>query len=158
MEKTKHRFNFIDVLIIVAILATAAILVKIFIVDDKSEVQNKNAQIQYVIRTDMLSEEMTDNVAIGDVVFDYSSGKEIGYVTACDARGATYTGTSSDGTPVVSEIVGKKVLYITVEASATVYDDGYLVGGVSVRVGEKFGVMLPKLYCDVECIGIEVTG
>ncbi len=158
MEKTKHRFNFIDVLIIIAILALSAVLVKIFIIDEQNEVREKNAQIQYVLCTDSLSEEMSDNVTIGDSVFDYSSGKEIGKVTACDVRNATYTGTSADGTPVISEIVGKKVLYITVETTATVYDDGYLVGGVPIRAEKYFEIMFPKLYCEASCISIEVTG
>lgn len=158
MDKTKHRFNFIDVLIILTVVAVAAVLVKLYVFDGKSDVQTKNASIQYVVCTDMISEELSDNVTVGDTVFDYSSGKEIGKVIACDIRNATHTGTSQSGTPVVSEIVGSKVLYITVEATATVYDDGYYVGSVPVSVGNSFKFMLPKLYCTGKCISVEVIG
>lgn len=158
MNRTKHRFNFIDVLIIVTVLIVAAVLVKIYIIDEKNEVQLKNTTVQYVVCTDALSEEISDNVSEGDSVYDYSSKKEIGTVTACDVRTASHTGVSQSGESVVSEMVGYKVLYITVEATATVYDDGYLIGNVPVRAGETLELMLPELYCTAECISIEVTG
>lgn len=158
MERTKHRFNFIDVIIILVLLITAALLIKIFIIDDTSDVQAKKATIQYVVCTDALSEELSDNVSVGDTVYDFSSGKEIGKVTACDIRNATHTGTSQSGAPVVSEIVGSKLLYITVEAAATVYEDGYSVGTVGVSVGNEMCFMLPKLYCTGMCISVEVIG
>lgn len=158
MDRTKHRFNFIDVLIIVAVLIVTAVLVKIYIIDEKNEVQLKNTTVQYVVCTDALSEEIADNISEGDFVYDYSSKKEIGTVTACDIRTASHTGVSQNGEAVVSEIVGYKVLYITIEGTATVYDDGYLIGNIPVRAGTELELMLPDLYCTAECISIEVIG
>ena len=158
MEKTKHRFNIIDVIIILLILVTAALLVKIYIIDDAGDVTSKSAAVQFVVCTDTISEELSDNVAVGDKVFDYASGKEIGTVSACDVRNATYSGTSQSGATVVSEIAGSKTLYITVEASASVTDDAYRIGSLPVRVGEKYTFMLPHLYCTGSCISVELIG
>lgn len=157
MEKKKHRFNAVDLIILLAVAVSAVLLVKTFVLDAKSDVQDKAVKLQYVIETDMISEDLADNVSVGDSVYDYETGRIIGTVTACDVRNATHVGMSSSGAQVVSDVVGYRSLYITVEGEASGGPSGYSVNSVPVSVGEDYALMLPQLYCTGSCISAEVT-
>ncbi len=157
MQNKKHRFNVIDVVIILAVIALAALLVKSFVFDKQNDNRAEKVNLQYVIETDMLSEALADNVKTGDAVYDHVSGKKIGEVTACDVRNATHVGMSDSGMQVVSDVVGYRTLYITVECQASVMADGYSVETTDISVGRTYSLMLPDLYCTGVCISTEVT-
>ncbi len=157
LEKKNHRFNIIDLLIILVVVVAAVLLAKSFLLDMKGDSQGEKVNLQYVIETDMLSEDLADNVSVGDSVYDYESGKVIGTVTACDVRNATHVGMSDAGVQVVSDIVGYRSLYITVESSALSSPSGYFIDSLSVSVGREYKLMLPDLYCVGSCISAEVV-
>lgn len=157
MEKKKHRFNIIDLVIIAAVVAIGALLVKSFIFDARNDNKAEKVNLQYVIETDMLSEDLADNVKVGDAVYDYVSGRKIGQVTACDVRNATHIGMSDSGAQVISDVVGYRTLYITVEGQASGTAGGYSVETVAISVGKAYSLMLPDLYCTGSCISAEVV-
>lgn len=157
MNNKKHKFNIIDLVIIFAVVLFGMLLVKNFIFDAQKESRGEKVNLQYVIETEMLSEALADNVKVGDAVYDYASGRKIGQVTACDVRNATHTGMSESGAQVVSDVVGYRCLYITVEGEALHKADGYTVDSVAVSVGREYSLMLPDLYCKGSCISAEIT-
>ncbi len=156
MEQKKHRFNIVDLIIIFVVATTVVLLVKNFLGDVKGEVQGEKINLQYVIETDIISEDLADNVSVGDTVYDYQSGKIIGTVTAYDVRNATHVGMSESGVQVISDIVGYRTLYITVESPAVGSPSGYSVESVSVSVGREYSIMLPELFCTGSCVSAEV--
>ena len=147
MEKTKHRFNIVDFIIIVAAVLALLALLKIYFIDSSS-VADESITLQYVIQTDNISEELAGNVSVGDKVYDMESGRLIGEVTACDVRNATHVGVSSGGSQQISDIAGYKSLHITVETEAEGGAKGYYADSV----------MLPDLFCTGCCINAEVIG
>ena len=156
MEKKKHRFNIVDLVIIIVLAAAAVLLVRSFVFDGDGDAEGKKINLQYVIETDMISEDLADNVKVGDPVYDYESGKLIGTVTACDVRNTTHVGMSDSGVQVVSDIVGYRSLYVTVETPAVGSPSGYFVGNLAVSVGRDYALMMPELYCTGSCISAEV--
>ncbi|MBE6562702.1 MAG: DUF4330 domain-containing protein [Ruminococcaceae bacterium] len=156
MEKKKHRFNIVDLVIILVVLGAAALLLRSFVFNAGGDAEGKKINLQYVIETDMISEDLADNVKAGDAVYDYESGRMIGTVTACDIRNATHVGMSDGGVQVVSDIVGYRSLYITVESPATGGPTGYYIDKLSISVGKDYALMLPELYCTGSCISAEV--
>lgn len=153
MEKRKHRFNIIDVLIIALLAFLVFLAVRGLSEEDKGKY--KSVALRYVIRTDDIAEELSDNVSVGDGVFERETGKQIGKVVSCDVRNSVYIGTSAEGNTVNTEIPGYRCLYITVEADAENTGDGYSVEGIQISSGKKYTVMLPSLYCSTECINVE---
>ena len=154
MEKRKHSFNIVD---LVVILITAALAVlAVFRITGKEGDKTK-VSLTYVVQTlqgtvdDMIPEEMASNVKPGDGVFDSESGRRIGTVVTCDSRPAQYV--SSNGT--VTEVAGYKTLYITCEAEALDEGGKLSVDGISVSTGKTYTLMFPNLYCRVECISVE---
>lgn len=158
MEKIKHKFNIIDLVIIAAIILVVFALIKVYVIDKSSDGANEKVSLQYVIETDMISEELADNVSVGDLVYDAESGKLIGEVTACDSRNATHVGVSQNGSQVVSDIAGYKSLHITIVTEADGGAKGYFANSVSISVGNEYNMMFPELYCTGSCISAEVIG
>ena len=152
MEKRKHRFNFIDAVLIVLIIACAVL---IFFKVRGERAAEKNVTLSFVMQSEMISEDMAANVKAGDPVFDRETGVKIGEVSACDSRPAQYTGHSKSGAAVVSEVPGYRSLYITCEASGSDSGDEYKIGGVAISSGKTYSLMMPLLYCEAECIAVE---
>lgn len=156
MEKRKHKFNVIDAIVILLIAAVLTIAV-VKIVSNSSGKTN-DVKLTFVMQTDMIQDELSDNVKVGDAVYDGDTGRKIGEVTACDMRPAQHTGSDSNGAPVVSDVPGYKTLYVTCFALSVSGDDGYTVEGVPISSGRRYVLMFPSLYCEAECISISAGG
>lgn len=154
MEKRKHKFNIVDVIVIVLLAAGVAALVYHFA---KGGAPDKTVSLTYVMQTDMVPEELSDNVAVGDAVYDGATGRKIGEVAACDSRPAQHTGTAANGSQVVSEVAGYRSLYVTCEATCPAGGDGFSVDGVAISSGCRYTLMFPSLYCEAECVSVGTT-
>ncbi|MBR6916860.1 MAG: DUF4330 family protein [Clostridia bacterium] len=158
METRKHRFNIVDVIVILLVLAAAALIgIKLFAAEEE---QNR-VELTFVMQTlqadidTMIPDELSPNVKEGDAVYDAESGRRIGTVVTCDSRPARYTGMSKSGNTVVSDVSGYKTLYITCTAQGYEDPDAYYSDGVMISTGKQYRLMLPDLVCDVECISVE---
>lgn len=158
MEKIKHKFNVMDIVIILAVALVIFALLKVYIIDKRGDAGGETVTLQYVIQTDMISEELAGNVSAGDIVYDAETGRVIGEVAACDARNATHVGVSGNGSQIVSDIAGYKSLQITVVTEAEGGAKGYFANSVLISVGLDYRMMLPNLYCTGSCISAEIIG
>ena len=90
-KKSRVRFNFIDVLIILAILLLGAIVVNLFFpnfVLDYSK--NAEKEIQYTVEFLCVDESLTDKIKENDIVVDSVSKYSVGTVMTVD-RNTPYT-------------------------------------------------------------------
>ena len=152
MEKRNHTFNVVDAIVILLMVAVIVLAV-VRIVKSSSETTS-DISLTFVMQTDMIPDELSDNVSVGDAIYDGETGRKIGEVTACDTRPAQHTGSDSNGTPVVSDVPGYKTLYVTCSAVSVYGEDGYTVEGVQISSGKRYVLMFPSLYCEGECISI----
>ena len=152
MEKRNHKFNVVDAIVILLMVAVIVLAV-VRIVKSSSETTS-DISLTFVMQTDMIPDELSDNVSVGDAIYDGETGRKIGEVTACDTRPAQHTGSDSNGTPVVSDVPGYKTLYVTCSAVSVYGEDGYTVEGVQISSGKRYVLMFPSLYCEGECISI----
>ena len=152
MEKRNHKFNVVDAIVILLMVAVIVLAV-VRIVKSSSETTS-DVSLTFVMQTDMIPDELSDNVSVGDAIYDGETGRKIGEVTACDTRPAQHTGSDSNGTPVVSDVPGYKTLYVTCSAVSVYGEDGYTVEGVQISSGKRYVLMFPSLYCEGECISI----
>lgn len=152
MEKRNHKFNIVDAIVVLLIVA-AVVFAVVRVVKNSSE-KTSDVSLTFVIQTDKIPDELSDNVSVGDAIYDGATGRKIGEVTACDTRPAQHTGSDSNGTPVVSDVPGYKTLYVTCSAVSVYGEDGYTVEGVQISSGKRYVLMFPSLYCEGECISI----
>ncbi len=151
MEKRKHKFNIFDVIVILIVAAAAFGIWKIA----SGGGEDVRAAVNFVMQSAPVPEDVADNVAPGDGVYERESGALIGRVVTCDSRSALYTGTAKDGSSVTSDYPGYKTLYITCTADAGQRGGAYVSGGVTLSAGNKYTLMFPRLYCEAECISVE---
>ena len=158
MEKRKHGFNIIDVVVILLILAAVALTVRHFVKDTGPD---GTAKITFVVQTlessveDMIPEEserFTGGVKVGDAVFDADTGVRIGTVTDCDSRPAQFTAVAKSGVEVKTPVDGFRTLTVTCEAEGKTDGDSFTVGGVPISSGKIYTLTFPDLWCRAECI------
>lgn len=149
------RFNIIDAFLIFALIALAAAAILSAL--SGTGAAGGKVSVRYVLETEVLSNEFTSKVAVGDGVFTYDGAEKIGTVSAVSMSPAVHRGTDSEGLPVSSEIDGCSVLYITVDADARPKKTGYAVGSALINTGRETELRLPSLYCNARCISVEET-
>lgn len=160
-KKNRIRFNFIDVLIILAILLLGAIVVNLFFpnfVLDYSK--NAEKEIQYTVEFLCVDESLTDKIKENDTVVDSVSKYSVGTVMTVD-RNTPYTELEYDeinGTGKLAAYENKYNVLVTISVKAEYNEgDGYSVGGKRIAVGEKFSLRFPDYAAEGYCINLSVA-
>lgn len=157
MEKKRFRFNAVDAVIVILVLAAAAV-VGYVIFTEKNNVapQAEKVRINYVMMVNEMRSVYTDKVKVGDEVYESESEKYIGKVVQVSSTASKRTGTNrSNGDQVVTELENRRDLYVTVEADAELTDNLYIVNGFNVIVGGTLSFVTPDLTQPCNIISVE---
>jgi len=137
MEKRRFRFNIIDLLIILVVVAVGLVAYLVFFkADPPAPVDEmEKAKIRYVLQVSQLSADFADNIEVGESVYDKDAGGVAGEIVAVDPKPYYYIGHDKvDGGQVRTLDEDYVNLYITVEADATVVDELYELVPAAYRV------------------------
>ena len=138
--KAKAKINAVDIAVIVLIVFVTVFACHRYL--PKSGVSAKKCHIVYCLKVEGLSASFSDKISVGDKVLNFDDGAEIGTVSKISPdRPYGHTDES--------------VLYVTVKSSAEDTDNGFLVNGTNISVGNRLQIRFPNLYCEAECIGAE---
>jgi len=58
---------------------------------------------------------------------------------------------------VYNEVPGKYRMLVSIETSAVVTEQGYVVNGQEIRVGSFMSLVFPGLKCDGYCVDLEIA-
>lgn len=145
MSKTnaKHRFNFVDVIIIIAVIAVIAAIVWIVLAQSGTIKTGTTARVEYTVRFTFVREELASYVKTGDTVLNSGTGNEIGKVIAVrhpeksiyrDIRSIVDDG--GEKTVKVSEFPDLYDVYVTVSSNASISESGIAtVDGNKILIG-----------------------
>lgn len=160
MAKRKFRFNLIDAVIILIVLAAVAIFGYVFLSEGSSDEKPEEVvKIQYVLQTVDLEDMFAGSISENDIIYESSTKKELGKVVSVTDEPAYFTGTDrKNSMHVISEIEGKCNLFVTVEAEAESLKNGYEVDGSVLIVGGTMMFETPNLISNSNIISIEVVG
>ena len=155
----KGRFNLIDFLLIVIILALIAGIVYVFIPSSlvSRVTADETYEIQYTLELTGVDEAYIDNILENDIVIDSVSKSNLGTVAAVDYS-IQYTELAyneNESVGVLTPVAGKYNVIVTVNATAQ-YEQGkgYSVNGTRIAVGEKINARFPNYVCECYCISI----
>ena len=154
----KRKFNAVDAVIIVVILAVigAALL----LMKGTSEPQSKKTKIEYIVEFRQIREEFGDNFHVGAVISDSVAKYQLGEVTAVNVENATYNGNNQHtGELVVVDYPERINVQLTVRSDATIgeHDMFYIGGGYRLSVGSAVYVRMPDFVGTGYCIEIKET-
>lgn len=159
MSNKKLRFNFIDALILLAVLLVMLVAWYFFVLrdtgSDVSEVSYNT--IEYVIEVSNIESRFDGTVKRDQSVEDAIRRKKIGKVAGVQTVPyEKITFNKIDGVETVSEVEGKITMAITIQAEAIETDQSFLVDGCEIKVGLEYSLMLPEFYGTGYCVEINV--
>ena len=158
MSKRKLRLNLMDILILIVILAAVAILVYVYVGKGKTEMQNtETVFLEYVVEVPEVDSGMVNLLTEGDLVEDAVSRVRVGTVFSHESKEFLKAEFDMENNREVYKSVqnfdgenmenrGLRNLYITIHTEALVTDQGYMVNGKQICVGEKMSLRLPDMY------------
>jgi hypothetical protein len=162
VRKRAVRFNFIDVLIILAVLLIVAIVVNIFVPLSFFGKLNKTTerQIQYTVEITALDESFIDKVAENQTVIDSVSKYTLGKVMTvdCNTHYSELKYNENEASGWLSPYTDKYNMLVTITVLAEYTEgEGYSVGDRRIAVGEKMSLRFPNFAAEGYCIALSGT-
>lgn len=160
MRKRKMKFNIMDLLILLAIAAVAAVLLYVFVLSENTPVDSlggaQTTKITYVIEVTGVDDALSDNIAVGETLIDAAKKMNIGTIVAVESQPYVYLGKNiTEGAMELTTVDGKSTIYVTVEADASLAGISYSISGYEIYVGEKVYLSLPNFTGSGYCISLK---
>ena len=157
----RHKFNWLDALIIILALCLIVFTVLKLFPDakDVALVENKQVKIEYTVQIDKLDNGIDLQLVSGDPVINIESKSNIGSLSA---NSMTYQyqdyvyNEQSGGIEIVNSdnyMTG----YLTIVADALDTEYGYYVNGTRIAVESKLNLRISGLEAVGKCISVEVV-
>ena len=160
MRKRKMKFNIMDVLILLAVAAVAAVLLYVFVLSENTPVDSlggaPTTKVTYVVELTGIDDALSDNISVGETLIDAAKKMNIGTIVAVETQPYVYLGKNlTDGTMELTTVDNKSTIYVTVEADATLTGIAYSISGYDIYVGEKVYLSLPDFTGTGYCISLK---
>ncbi len=156
MTKKKVRFNAVDVVIILLVLALIAAGLYLFVLRDRGTdavTGSETSRIEYVVEIKKVEEQYAGAVTAGqsveDAVWRHMIGTVVGVEVTDYAESLFDNETNTEKTAYLDGYVNMK---ITIEADAVETDAHFTVNGTVICVGELYSFRFPEFYGNGYCI------
>ena len=160
-NKKRVGFNFIDVLIILFVLAFIFVVINVLspLSIFKKFFAEDTITVRYTVEFIAVDEAYIDSIKENDAVVDAVSKHTLGNVDAVD-NNTLYTSlqyNEEDGSGSLSVHEGKYNVTVTITATGS-YEEGvgYNVNGKRIAVGEKMSLRFPDYVAEGYCIALSV--
>ena len=154
----KGRFNIIDLLLIILILVIVGSLILMF--DPFSffaKGSSESVTLRYTVEIKNVSNDLKNNVKVGDKVLNSSTGYDMGTVVAIETQ-SSFEWVYEEGDEYMSKKYSedRSDIIITVDVK-TVYEEGrgYMLDGKQMAVGVLSYLRFPNFVGSGYCISIE---
>ena len=154
------RFNFIDAILILLILAVVAAIVAYFLPGISSYFdQGEDYDITYVIEFRGVDSEFVSKILADDVVYDSTYNYKIGTVTAVENDNYNVlTYNEESGVAEYKPHPELKNIIVTVVGKAKyTAADGFLINGQRIAVGKLLHVKFPEFSGSGYCIDVALS-
>ena len=130
----KHKFTWIDALIIAVVAVLLAGTYVKFFVKDTTSVTAQVEEFTYQLRIEGLRQCSADSLQVGDKLYDNAGKGCVGEIAAIEVLPATTTYTDPDGIVTEIPIEDKFDVVLTVAAEGTLKDGVYSMGTYDIQV------------------------
>ncbi len=160
--KKKRRFNFVDFLLILLILALIGGAIYLFSSGAllRQFRSQQTGTISYTVEIIGVEEDYLDLIAKGDAVGNAVTKSSLGMVESVDySIKQTELGyqETEDGSyeGVLNEYPDRYNILVTITVEGDyVPDDGYYIDGTRIAVGEALSLRFPNFVCEGHCISL----
>ena len=135
MENRKFRFNFVDIIIV--LLVVAVFCFGYMFICKNSSTLNDAPKVSFTVEVKKVMPEYKDNFKIGDDVMEAIKGGYLGKITAVKSTPATdLVSDQLNGEYVISNIDDREDVYVTIEGRPSSIGSEIIISGQKVRIGE----------------------
>ncbi len=153
-KKKREGINILDILIIICVSAVVALLFAVYSPWNLIDVSSDDVDVIYTVKISGVPSVYASNINIGDKVSD-PDGYELGEVaSAVEVEShVMYIFDANSGVKPIEhpDLVD---LVITLAATATVNNDGYLIDGKRIAVEGVYELLLPNFEAEGICISL----
>ena len=156
-KKKAFRFNIIDIILILVILAAVSFVVYLFLSrDNASDGEAFNAE--FVIESKEVREEFSGLIKPGDILFDSVKQAELGEVIYVEYVNAVRTTVNNEtGEQKAVEVPGRLDVYITVRSTNVTHDGCYKINGnYDLMTGSYFSYRVPGFAGEGSCVSVKI--
>lgn len=133
----KHKFNWIDGMVLVLIAALiAGVCVKFLVLDRTSRVHD-TVSFSYQIKISGVRQYAADAILPGDTVYDEESKSPVGVVTDIRTEQSLSTAGFSDGSVARVPLEDRIDIYLTLEAQGVLTGGVYKTGTFPIVTGQS---------------------
>lgn len=129
IEKKKLKFNILDVVIIlfvVAVLVGVALRSNLL---DSTVAKSSSVGIDFSVKIENVRHYTYEAIEVGETFYDKETGNALGKITDVALVPYSTTVTLSDGTIISREVPDKYNMIISVKGVGKVSDEGYYING-----------------------------
>ncbi len=157
-QNKKHRFNVFDFILIILVIVVITLTTVKFIRSNPGIISGGGQNAVFTVTTEALPEMLKDGIKVGDSIYDTSSSQLLGKVTEVQSDVYKLSGVNeATGATVTTDVDGKIVLKITVEAPVWFEDGTYNIDGYRISVGKAVSVRTDSVSVSGECTALTVT-
>lgn len=157
----RHRFNWLDALILLALVFLAALAVIKFIPGgtDVSLTNEKKVTIEYTVQIDKLDTDLSLALKSGDAVVDIDSKVNVGMLASIPLSSAYQESIYNEQSGGMEIVNSEKYMtvYLTVVADAVETEYGYYVNNTRIAVESEMSLRIAGLEAEGKCISIKVN-
>lgn len=162
MAKTKEKkksFNFIDVILLIVVLAIVSSLVYLVVLayNDHFLRDPEYTDIEYTLVVKNVDNEVKYDISEGDKVTELDTLSNIGNVVSVSEKPSVYTAADSNGELHDSQHPSQKDITIVIKAEGLGSKGTYDIGSYTVSVGKSINFRVPGFTGIGNCISVEVA-
>ncbi len=152
-EQKKARFNFVDVLILLVVLAIIGAAIYLVVSELGSrKITRQNGNMSFTVRISSVDEEALSLFAEGVIVKDSVTGTQLGNIVSVSTENSFYYGSTAVMDPdggdyilPVSVYSNKYDVYVTIRTEAELDERGiHYVGDTQILVGSTVYFRIPS--------------
>lgn len=153
-KKAAHKFNIIDVIIILGIIAAVVFGIKIL---NGEFLENKIINVNYCIKIDGVTEDALYEYAGGEVLYSTDKNIPIGVIDAVRYENMSVTSFSPmTKRYVTSEIPEIFTIYLDMTAGCVYKNGCYYTENIKISANTKTDINVPFLFDNAEIISVTV--
>jgi len=158
-RKGKYRFNIIDILLVVIIIAAVLAIAFLVYSSDKKDAENgnmKNVKIVYTLENKEIDDILRGNIDIGNALYTIDGEAKLGEVVDVEYSASEYDIVDPESDQKTTSVLpGRLDMHVVMSAEAMVDESGiYYINGVRMNMGKEFDARFPSYTGKCICISI----
>lgn len=157
----KKKLNFLDIIVIVAIIAIVFVVgYKFLVVDNQSGLGVKQAykDAEYVLMVSNIRQMTAEGFNVGDKVYEEKKGTFMGTIKDIKVEPYKTSEITNTGEAVEAEKIGYYTVYLTIEGPIVDKENGYyLSGNLDLKINSEYDTLTKYVKTTAKVTNVTIS-